>query len=163
MGSPNFRTANIILNMGLEFDESDDNDYDQDYRDEMYNEIKAKIEDLPRMHFHQVVLEYGYHSGFQLILEELIPESYVDDCMGDLYKYNECSLPSGYTFEIQDLDHAPRRAVNITRRNLKIAINGEMKEAFNAVLAIAEEFGLGQVHGLNYTSSVGEVTAKPFR
>lgn len=157
MGSPNFNTSsNILLNLATFSDNDDEPSYDHA---DTVAELKADIDKLQDMNFHEIVIEYGYHEGFQVMLMALMPDDYIGECMADMHKYNECYLPDGNKMEMQDLNFSPSNAVNCTKHNISRTINKEFKYAFNELLKLGHAYGLGEVHGKTWTSHVGEITS----
>lgn len=160
MGSPNFNTSSdILLNLATKESDRDDQDYCDDIA-EIRTEIESELQKLQRLDFYKVQIESGYHQGFQVMLLTDMSDTYIQDCINDLEKYKECYRPDGYVFEMQDLQFSTANAVNVTRYNLERTIIREYKYIHNELLRIAKEYGLGEVHGQTWTSSVGDITTK---
>ena len=172
MGSPNFRTNGIALNLasfGFE-DWNDDEEIQQQneedhayWTNEQRDQMQAVIDGIDAPEFWTVSIESGYHEGFQVTIETNCGDQYMDQVFEDLAKYGEACLPSGYPLNIQDLKYARAGAVNVTPHNLKWAIENEYRALHNTILAAAKEIGIGEVHGSTWCSNVGKIESKLFK
>ncbi|QYC52644.1 hypothetical protein [Salmonella phage SSBI34] len=169
MGSPNFKTSNVRLNLAsFPFNDYNDDEeiQEQNYEDhsywveQQYEAMKAVIDEIPTPDFWDIHIESGYHEGFQVYIESNCGDDYQDQVFQDLYRYNEACLPSGYPLNMQDLPYARKGSVNITPFNLKYAIENEYKAIHNKILAAAKEAGIGEVFGSSWCSNVGPIESK---
>lgn len=165
MGSPNFKTANVELNVATfpfngDYEDQDAIDDQQYYIDDLRDVMQNVVDEINTGEFWEVVLEYGYHEGFQVYISSRGGDDYQDQVFQDLHKYDEAYLPSGYPLIMEDLAYARKGAVNITPFNLKYAIDSEYKAIHNLLLKAAQENGLGEVFGGGYTSHVGKIESK---
>lgn len=172
MGSPNFRTSNIALNLASpEFSAYDDDEEIQEqnaedhafYVGELRDQMQHVIDGIDTPEFWTVSIESGYHEGFQVVIESNCGDDYQEQVFADLARYGEAYLPSGYQMFMQDLKYARAGAVNITPFNLKWAIENEYRALHNEILAAALDIGIGEVHGSSWCSSVGKITSKLFK
>lgn len=158
MGSPNFFTGcDCILNFGIEFDDSiDQEDFCMNSRDDIGEKIDAVNDSLT---FFRVLERPGYHSGLQIYLEQLHSVEWFWEYYarfwsseseigyhGDDGEWNEIILDSCYQTAIE------QGLFSID--NLRTMINEEQDIAENKIKAIAKEFYLGEVVGRGFTSSV---------
>lgn len=161
MGSPNFNTSDdILLNLATFETASQDEDYTYELNDTR-KEIETALNQLRDLDFYKVQIESGYHEGFQIMLVSDMPSEYVAECVLDFEKYKEAYKPNGYAFVMEDLQFSKPYMVNVTKQNLQRTIDAEYKYIHNELLRIAEEHGLGEVHGKTWTSHVGEILSKP--
>ncbi|MFZ7793221.1 MULTISPECIES: hypothetical protein [Acinetobacter] len=158
MGSPNFLTAeSCISNFGIEFDSSEsENLFYMDERDELGEKLDHANDNLT---FFKLYERPGYHSGFQIYLEQLNSADYfwnnyarywsVDEEIGfynDAGEWVEVSLSKKHTEALKN--------ENFCLEDLKEVLNLEEEKAKLLIQKIAKAHGLGEVIGKNFSSSV---------
>lgn len=174
MGSPNFYTNTNNLNLGIDLeyvakqlglDEYDLSDIDAD---DARQEIKSSqeviqdfIDGLDTLYFHKVVLDHGYHSGFQVYIDEQWHnyENYVSEILKDWDRYQMVMDIDGNENDLEQLSFNPifrSNMKNLTRFNLESAIKNEYKTLHNGLLKVAKEIGLTEIVGSGYTQSLSE-------
>lgn len=174
MGSPNFYTNTNNLNLGIDFghvakrlgfDEYDYSDIDaQDAHEELKscNEaIQDFIDSLGTLFFHKVVLDHGYHNGFQVYIDEQWHnyENFVNEILQDWECYQMVMDINGYEHELDQLSFNPifrSNMKNLTRFNLESAIKNEYKTIHNGLLKLAKDIGLTEIVGSGYTQSLSK-------
>ncbi|HFG7030778.1 TPA: hypothetical protein ACGIK9_003277 [Acinetobacter baumannii] len=163
MGSPNFYTNTQLLNVAACLDNSDYSDEDDSCLDsdleliqDKRTEMEAFISNLPTLYWHNIELNNGYHDGFQVYIEENWKnfDAYVDQILSDWDKWNYFTDSQGYEVELQNCAYFRKNIKNLTRNELKRAINREAKELHNLLLEKAQELYLGEVLGKTWTSYV---------
>lgn len=173
MGSPNFRTHGLKLNLasfefscdheigGEEWDNEQEgwNYYVKQQREAM----QAFINGMDTPDFWDIRIDNGYHEGFQVYIEPNHTKEYMDCVFVDLAAYHEAYLPSGHPLIMSDLRYARKGSVNITPFNLRYAIDNEYAAIHDEILAAAKECGLGEVVGASWCSHVSEITSQPIK
>ena len=162
MGSPNFYTNTDMLNLGIElsyYDEDDEFDIEIDQMElhDSFEMIKEKVDNLDTLFFHRVYVENGYHSGFQVFIESAGSDEYLfkSEIVSDWNKYKSFLDVNGNEYtELTDCPYFRNNLKNITPFELARAIKREYRYLHNELLKIGEEFGLGEVVGQTWTSSL---------
>lgn len=149
MGSPNFYTNVEGVNFAVEFEEDvmsiDD-----------FNELHVFATELVETlnnstFFHLVKLQNGYHSGFQLYIQD---ELLVDEACETWAKYGEFYDIHGNSHNLEDCPYFRPDAKNVTHYSLIAARKRERSALTNKLTAFAREHSMGQVVGKSWTSSV---------
>lgn len=174
MGSPNFYTNTNNLNLGIdlghvakrlgldEYELSDFEVLEATQELKSTNEaIQDFIDSLDTLYFHKVVLDHGYHNGFQVYIDEQWHnyENYVNEILKDWERYQMVMDVHGYENDIDQLGLNPifrSNMKNLTRFNLESAIKKEYKTIHNGLLKLAKEIGLTEIVGSGYTQSLSE-------
>lgn len=158
MGSPNFYTGTENLNLAVQVDYEDEFESDLASDDALLQ--KKNMEDfvnqLDTLFFHKVVINTGYHSGFQIYIENEWEnfEKYVEGVVDDWNNYKSVTDVLGYEHSLDDCPYFRKNLKNVTPFELKRAINREYRYLHNALLQAGMDEGLGEVVGQTWTSSV---------
>lgn len=163
MGSPNFYTDTDGLNVAIDTSFFKDYDPQSPYADDLHDELREKskqmesfVDSLPRLFWHEVVFQTGYHEGFQVYIKGnwINKDKFTEAIVNDWKSYQSLTTANGYEVELDACPYFKSNAVNITYFSLDRAIDKEYKTLHNAIVEKANELGLGEVIGSSWTSSV---------
>lgn len=168
MGTPNFYSYTDGLNVGLDlgffatmgFDTTHDSDDSERINSLMYNKAKKVeqfIAELPTLFFHDISLNYGEDSGFQIYMEanyEKDREKYIERSLHEWTEKESFTDTQGWEVELRECPYFRKNIKNLTAFSLSRAMDKEHKVLHNMIVNIAKELGMGEVVGKGFCSSV---------